>query len=168
MDDAYLGGQRSGGKRGRGAAGKTPIVATVETTAEGRPVRLKLRRMRGFRRTEIEAFAKRSLDVACTVVSDGLSCFRGVTAAGCTHQSAPARAAKPSSRLPSSGSTPLSATSRRRSSAPIGRSATSSPTLSGRVRVPLQLPLRSGRHAPPARRGCRAHPAHALPSPQIG
>src|SRR5512133_3032405 len=86
MDDAYLGGQRSGGKRGRGAAGKTPIVATVETTAEGRPVRLKLRRMRGFRRTEIEAFAKRSLDVACTVVSDGLSCFRGVTAAGCTHQ----------------------------------------------------------------------------------
>ena len=86
MDDAYLGGQRSGGKRGRGAAGKTPIVATVETTAEGRPVRLKLRRMRGCRRTEIEAFAKRSLDVACTVVSDGLSCFRGVTAAGCTHQ----------------------------------------------------------------------------------
>src|SRR5512140_1266838 len=70
----------------RGAAGKTPIVAPVETTAEGRPVRLKLRRMRGFRRTEIEAFAKRSLDVACTVVSDGLSCFRGVTAAGCTHQ----------------------------------------------------------------------------------
>ena len=86
MDDAYLGGQRSGGKRGRGAAGKTPIVATVETTAEGRPVRLKLRRVRGFRRTEIETLAKRSLDAACTVVSDALSCFRGVTAAGCTHQ----------------------------------------------------------------------------------
>src|SRR5512132_2230918 len=39
-----------------------------------------------------------------------------------TSRSAPARAAKPSSRLPSSGSTPLPATSRRRSSAPIGRS----------------------------------------------
>lgn len=49
MDDAYLGGQRSGGKRGRGAAGKTPIIATVETTVEGRPVRLKLRRVRGHR-----------------------------------------------------------------------------------------------------------------------
>src|SRR5512144_2416051 len=60
--------------------------SSVETTAEGRPVRLKLRRVRGFRRTEIEAFAKRSLDAGCTVVSDGLSCFRGVTAAGCTHQ----------------------------------------------------------------------------------
>src|SRR5512132_4525194 len=29
MDDADLGGRRSGGKRGRGAAGKTPIVASV-------------------------------------------------------------------------------------------------------------------------------------------
>ena len=39
IDDAYLGGERSGGKRGRGAPGKTPFVAAVETTAEGRPVR---------------------------------------------------------------------------------------------------------------------------------
>ena len=86
IDDAYLGGERSGGKRGRGAPGKTPFVAAVETTAEGKPVRLKLRRVRGFRRTEIEAFAKRSLDPGCSVVSDGLACFRGVTDAGCTHQ----------------------------------------------------------------------------------
>src|SRR3954449_12800973 len=27
LDDSYLGGERSGGKRGRGAAGKTPVVA---------------------------------------------------------------------------------------------------------------------------------------------
>ena len=33
VDDAYLGGERSGGKRGRGAAGKTPFVAAVETTS---------------------------------------------------------------------------------------------------------------------------------------
>ena len=32
MDDAYLGGVRSGGKRGRGAAGKTPFVAAVSTS----------------------------------------------------------------------------------------------------------------------------------------
>ena len=31
VDDAYLGGERSGGKRGRGAVGKTPVVAAVET-----------------------------------------------------------------------------------------------------------------------------------------
>ena len=45
IDDAYLGGERSGGKRGRGAPGKTPFVAAVETTPEGKPVRLKLRRV---------------------------------------------------------------------------------------------------------------------------
>src|SRR3954471_17340263 len=37
IDDASLGGERPGGKRGRGAAGKTPIVAAVETTPERRP-----------------------------------------------------------------------------------------------------------------------------------
>ena len=42
IDDAYLGGERSGGKRGRGAAGTTPIVAAVETTADRRPRRLRL------------------------------------------------------------------------------------------------------------------------------
>jgi hypothetical protein len=31
MDDADLGGARSGGKRGRGSPGKTPFVAAVET-----------------------------------------------------------------------------------------------------------------------------------------
>src|ERR671929_2375430 len=40
VDDAYLGGERPGGKRGRGAAGKTPIVAAVETTPDPRPRRL--------------------------------------------------------------------------------------------------------------------------------
>ena len=42
LDDAYLGGQRSGGKTGRGAPGKTPFVAAVETNDRGHP-----RRMRG-------------------------------------------------------------------------------------------------------------------------
>ena len=86
MDDAYLGGERSGGKRGRGAPGKTPIIAAVETTPEGRPVRLKLRRVKGFRRKEVEKLARRSFDPTCTVVSDGLGCFRGVVDAGCTHR----------------------------------------------------------------------------------
>jgi transposase-like protein len=36
MDDAYIGGKREG-KRGRGAAGKVPFVAAVETTDAGKP-----------------------------------------------------------------------------------------------------------------------------------
>src|SRR3954462_12047333 len=48
IDDAYLGGERPGAKRGRGAPGKTPFVAAVETTPEGKPVRRKLRRVASF------------------------------------------------------------------------------------------------------------------------
>jgi len=86
IDDAYLGGERSGGKRGRGAPGKTPFVAAVETTPEGKPVRLKLRRVTRFCNRAISGFAKRSLDPNCEVVSDGLACFGAVTEAGCRHQ----------------------------------------------------------------------------------
>ena len=38
VDNTYVGGERTGGKRGRGAAGKTPFVAAVETTEDGKPV----------------------------------------------------------------------------------------------------------------------------------
>src|SRR5271163_16754 len=86
IDDAYLGGERSGGKRGRGAPGKTPFVAAVETTPEGKPVRLKMRRVTSFCGHEISIFAKRSLDPNCAVVSDGLQCFGRVKDAGCSHQ----------------------------------------------------------------------------------
>ena len=126
IDDAYLGGERTGGKRGRGAPGKTPFVAAVETTPEGKPVRLKLRRVASFCNHAISRFAKRSLDPNCEVVSDGLACFGAVKEAGCTHE-----VIKPAPALPrpvcpaSSGSTRHSATSRRPSSGPTGPSTRS-------------------------------------------
>ena len=86
LDDAYLGGERSGGKRGRGAPGKTPFVAAVETNAEGHPLRVKLTVVEGFRLTEIAAWAQQHLSPGTQVLSDGLACFNGVTAAGCVHE----------------------------------------------------------------------------------
>ncbi len=85
IDDAYLGGERSGGKRGRGAAGKTPVVAAVETTAERKPRRLRLSVVKGFRKREVEKVAKRDLAPGSNVVSDGLSCWPAVAKAGCVH-----------------------------------------------------------------------------------
>jgi transposase-like protein len=85
VDDAYLGGERPGGKRGRGAAGKTPVVAAVETTAERGPRRLRLSVVEGFREKEVEKIAKRDLVPGSNVVSDGLSCWPAVEKAGCTH-----------------------------------------------------------------------------------
>ena len=86
LDDAYLGGERSGGKRGRGAPGKTPFVAAVETNEQGHPLRMKLTVVEGFRLTEIAAWAQLHLGTGTRVVSDGLACFHGVTAAGCVHE----------------------------------------------------------------------------------
>src|SRR6476619_2818037 len=78
VDDAHLGGERSGGKRGRGAAGKTPFVAAVETTAEGKPVRVKFSQVANFRRVSIKGWAVRHLRPAGPVYRDGLKAFRGI------------------------------------------------------------------------------------------
>ena len=85
VDDTYLGGERPGGKRGRGAAGKTPVIAAVETTAERKPRRLRLTVVKGFRKKEVEKAAKRDLAPGTNVVSDGLSCWPAVAKAGCAH-----------------------------------------------------------------------------------
>ena len=85
LDDAYLGGERTGGKRGRGAAGKTPFVAAVETTKEGNPTRVKLSVVKGFLSTEIRSWSQQHLAEGSTVISDGLACFNAVQDAGCLH-----------------------------------------------------------------------------------
>lgn len=38
IDDAYLGGERTGGKRGRGSENKVPFIAAVQTTPDGHPL----------------------------------------------------------------------------------------------------------------------------------
>ena len=86
IDDAHLGGERPGGKRGRGAAGKTPFVAAVETTADRKPRRLRLRVVKGFRKKEVERIARRDFAAGSNVVSDGLSCWPAVEKAGCEHR----------------------------------------------------------------------------------
>ena len=86
MDDAYLGGVRTGGKRGRGAAGKTPFVAAVSTSPEGRPRKLKLAPVKGFRKCEIARGAKHWLAPGAAVVTDGLGCWSALDEAACSHQ----------------------------------------------------------------------------------
>ena len=86
MDDADLGGEASGGKRGRGADRKTPFLAAAQVTEDGRPQRLRLSPVVGFRRRAVEAWAQQHLRPGTIVRADGLACFRGVQAARCTHQ----------------------------------------------------------------------------------
>lgn len=84
IDDAYLGGQRSGGLSGRAAPGKTPFLAAVETR-DGKPTFIKLRVVPAFTKEAVESYALETLEPGCAVISDGFSCFSGLAEAGMTH-----------------------------------------------------------------------------------
>lgn len=74
IDDSYLGGQRRGGKPGRGSENKVPFVAAVQTTEDGK-AKLVCLSLRPFTNESMMEFAARSLARPLTVVSDGLLCF---------------------------------------------------------------------------------------------
>jgi len=95
LDDAYLGGERAGGKVGRGSENKVPFVAAVSLTDEGFPLHLKLTPVSGFTCEAIESWAKKSLCAKTLVTSDGLACFSAVTSAGCVHQAIVVGSRKP-------------------------------------------------------------------------
>lgn len=75
IDDAYLGGQLSGGKAGRGSPNKVAFVAAVQTTESGEAVLMCLSK-RPFTKESVKSFAEQSLAAPATLVSDGLGCFR--------------------------------------------------------------------------------------------
>ena len=85
VDDAYLGGERSGGKVGRGSENKIPFVAAVSLCEKGHPQHVKLTPVSGFTLKAITAWAKEHLAPGSAVFSDGLICFEAVTEAGCSH-----------------------------------------------------------------------------------
>lgn len=78
VDDAYWGGERRGGKRGRGASGKTPFVAAVACTTDGRPLAMRMTPVKGFRSDSIGRWANTHLCPEAEVTSDGLHCFRAI------------------------------------------------------------------------------------------
>ena len=75
VDDAYLGGERVGGKAGRGSEDKVPFVAAVSLNTKGHPMYLKMAPVSGFTRKAIVEWAKQDLSPDCVVISDGLSCY---------------------------------------------------------------------------------------------
>ena len=95
VDDAYLGGERSGGKVGRGSENKVPFLAAVSLSDDGHPLRIKLSPVAGFSLESIEHWTRACLAPGSTVFSDGLACFGAVTAAGCTHQATVVAGRKP-------------------------------------------------------------------------
>lgn len=87
LDDVYWGGERHGGKRGRGSKNKIPFVAAVSLNEKGHPIAMNMNVVKGFRLTEISRWAKQHLQPGSTVLSDGLPCFSAVSDASCYHVS---------------------------------------------------------------------------------
>lgn len=86
VDDAYIGGEYTGGKRGRGSENKTPFIAAVSTTEDWEPDQIKLNVIPGFKGQCIKKWARDHLSPDSTIVSDGLACFKAVTSIGCDHE----------------------------------------------------------------------------------
>ena len=85
MDDAYWGGKKNDGKRGRGATGKIPFVAALALSEKGHPLFIKLNQVQQFTLKEISAWSAKYIRPGSSVLTDGLNCFPGVTASGCVH-----------------------------------------------------------------------------------
>lgn len=76
IDDAYLGGEHNGGKRGRGAEGKQAILAAVETDlGDEHPRHLVIEPVRSFDKPSMSDWATRRLQPDCEVRCDGLGGF---------------------------------------------------------------------------------------------
>lgn len=100
LDDAYLGGEKTGGKRGRGSENKVPFVAAVETTQDGRPLFVRFDPVKSFKKEDIEAWATRALTASAHVVSDGLHGFRAVASVAASHEGHATGAGKKAAQHP--------------------------------------------------------------------
>ena len=85
IDDAYLGGESSGGKTGRGSENKVPFVAAVQTTNDGKP-HLACLSPRPFTKAALDDFMAHHTALPLTLVSDGLHCFQVAAQIGAVHE----------------------------------------------------------------------------------
>ena len=75
IDDAYIGGERSGEGSGRGRRGQSPFIVAIETSSDARPLRARLQVVRGFRAGEPKRLCA-GVAAGTTVVSDRGQWFR--------------------------------------------------------------------------------------------
>ncbi|MFT4196990.1 MAG: IS1595 family transposase [Pseudoxanthomonas sp.] len=80
LDDAYLGGERNGGKAGRGSENKRPFVIAVETTEAGHPRHAAMDTVPGFTKAAMADWGARRLHPGTKVYSDGQWAFRALEA----------------------------------------------------------------------------------------
>ncbi|MFO1516056.1 MAG: IS1595 family transposase [Lysobacterales bacterium] len=86
IDDAYLGGERNGGKPGRGSENKQPFLIAVETNENlDHPACAVIEPVRTFDNVAVADWCARRLAPEAEVYTDGLSAFRRFADAGHAH-----------------------------------------------------------------------------------
>jgi transposase-like protein len=86
IDDAYLGGERTGGKRGRGSENKQPFVIAVQVDENHEhPLFAVIEPVKAFDNASLKGWIERRLEPECEVYTDGLACFRRLEDAGHAH-----------------------------------------------------------------------------------
>lgn len=80
VDESYVGGKRRGGKRGRGAEGKTPIFGMVE-----RKGRVKTKVVENVKKNTLSPLVKEHIEKGSKVSSDELRSYNGLSAMGYLH-----------------------------------------------------------------------------------
>lgn len=85
VDETYVGGQKKG-TRGRGAAGKTLVLVAVEGEPKKKLGRVRFRCIQAIDRSNAEAFVRDCIAPGTLVVTDGLSVYDRLTAAGFGHR----------------------------------------------------------------------------------
>lgn len=83
MDDCYLGGPCSGGKRGRGTD-KAKVVAALSKTDQGIPLFTHMQVVEDFQTKTLQEFINQHLANGTTVQCDGFSSYKSLTGVNCT------------------------------------------------------------------------------------
>jgi len=86
IDDAYLGGERNGGKPGRGSENKQPFLIAIETDENNEhPVFAVIEPVKAFDNASLTDWIGRRLAPETDVYTDGLFCFRRLVDTGHAH-----------------------------------------------------------------------------------
>lgn len=100
IDDAYLGGERNEGIRGRGAPGKQPFIMAVSTDGEGRPYRAVADPVARFDKSEVARWAKNRLGANTQIYCDGLGGFYAFDQLGLAPQRMPSLKGRKAAQQP--------------------------------------------------------------------
>ena len=169
IDDAYIGGERTGEGSGRGRRGHTPFIIAVETAADGRPLYARLQVVRGFEPPKPSDYAPVSKPErpSSATADSGFNALRGSRVSS-TSATSPAPIEPPPDTPPSAGQTRSSPTSKQPLAAHRAVAAKHLPRYLGAFAWRFQPPLRSENNPRATGHRRRGDPANALSPPQTG